>query len=158
MVQFDLSKARGSLVPAETFPKEAEQTFVIYTNMILDALNHEIPAGLLNHTIWKIQSDPEVPLLALDRELWDENQFVPWIQSSEGKWVDIVVNNLDQQGHPFHLVSQQVPKPRSRLTIMPSMDMISMSYPPASIPFIMDPIRHLWILLHHVDHSTSEIH
>jgi hypothetical protein len=103
-VPFDLSQVQGSLVPAEIFPKKAEKTFVIYANMILDALNHEIPAGLLNHTIWKMQSNPEASLLALDRELWDKNQFVPWTGSGKGNWVDVVVNNQDKQGHPFHLV------------------------------------------------------
>lgn len=105
VVPFDLSQAQGSLLSADTLPNTAGQTFVIYTNMILDALNHEIPAGVLNHTIWKMQDDPKAPLLALDRELWDENQFVLWT-GSETTWVEIVVNNLDQQGHPFHLVGQ----------------------------------------------------
>lgn len=101
---FDLSQAQGSHVLAGTFPDKAEHTFVIYTNMMLDALNHEIPAGLLNHTTWKMQSNPDASLLALDRKLWDKHQFVPWIDSENGTWVEIIINNQDLQGHPFHLV------------------------------------------------------
>ena len=101
---FDLSRAQGSIVPVGTFPEKVEQTILIYASMILDARNHEIPAGLLNHTIWKLQSNPDVSLLALNRELWDKNQFVPWIDSENGTWVDVILNNQDVQGHPFHLV------------------------------------------------------
>jgi hypothetical protein len=35
-------------------------------------------------------------------EIWDQNQLVPCV--GVGRWVDIVVNNLDDRGHPFHLV------------------------------------------------------
>jgi FtsP/CotA-like multicopper oxidase with cupredoxin domain len=42
--------------------------------------------------------------LALDRAQWDKNQLAPWT-GKDLKWVDIVVNNIDFMGHPFHLVS-----------------------------------------------------
>jgi hypothetical protein len=37
-----------------------------------------------------------------ERGMWDQNQPVPGVEV--GRWVDIVVNNLDDRGHPFHLV------------------------------------------------------
>jgi Multicopper oxidase len=63
--------------------------------------------GFINRTSWAPQ---EIPLLALPRRQWDEHQLVPWIPlpthvSSDGgeKWVDVIINNLDDGSHPFHL-------------------------------------------------------
>lgn len=59
-----------------------------------------IPVGYMNQTNWKPQPEP---LISLPREQWDEHQFMPEIRAKDN-WVDIVVNNLDEKGHPFHLV------------------------------------------------------
>ena len=66
------------------------------------------PKGFMNHTSWQAQSSPNLPLLALPRSSWDVNQLIPWIppvdpKSGQAQWVDIVLNNLDDGGHPFHL-------------------------------------------------------
>jgi len=53
------------------------------------------------------------------RDLWDKNQFVVPIHRNQGSldqeneskshdpkeplWVDVIINNLDDGGHPFHL-------------------------------------------------------
>ena len=70
-----------------------------------------VPVGFINRTTWVAQSSPLEPLMNLPREDWDKNQLVPWIPVSRDKlkatWVDIVVNNLDEKGHPFHLVRIQ---------------------------------------------------
>jgi hypothetical protein len=67
-----------------------------------------VPMGFINRTTWAAQSSPSEPLINLHREDWDDNQLVPWIPisriDSKTTWVDIVVNNLDEKGHPFHLV------------------------------------------------------
>ncbi|PKY09188.1 hypothetical protein P168DRAFT_301744 [Aspergillus campestris IBT 28561] len=86
------------------------------------AIRHNAPYGFFNGTSWLPQREPRVPVAALDRKLWDENQFgvgVPYSGSGAGddspsaeverdgdsgeQWVDLVVNNLDDGGHPFHL-------------------------------------------------------
>lgn len=66
----------------------------------------------MNRTSWIPQPSP---LISVPRKQWDKNQLVPWIslpptptnkeqnQVESGKWVDIIVNNLDDGAHPFHL-------------------------------------------------------
>jgi hypothetical protein len=67
--------------------------------------------GFINRTSWRPQP---VPLLSLPRNEWDEHQLVPWIphpsasahngsESSSSPWVDLIINNLDDGSHPFHL-------------------------------------------------------
>jgi len=81
---------------------------VLYTKtMKLSRFNHR-PKGFMNHTSWQPQSSPRLPLLSLPRSLWDGNQLIPWIKASgaengQSGWVDVVLNNLDDGGHPFHL-------------------------------------------------------
>lgn len=87
---------------AEPLP-EPERKFVIYSAVeILNHLNN-VPTGFINRTHWLPQ---EVPLLSLGRSEWDDHQLVPWT-AAQPKWIEIVINNLDSTGHPFHLVSIQ---------------------------------------------------
>jgi FtsP/CotA-like multicopper oxidase with cupredoxin domain len=60
------------------------------------------PVGFINHTSWKPQNPP---LVSQNRSDWDENQLIPFIALSPGKptRVDIIINNLDDGAHPFHL-------------------------------------------------------
>jgi hypothetical protein len=60
-----------------------------------------VPMGFMNTTNWIPQAEP---LVQVPRSEWDRHQFVHEIKSSS-EWVDIVINNLDDKGHPFHLVS-----------------------------------------------------
>lgn len=71
------------------------------------AANH--PMGTINRTSWSPQNPP---LNELPRSSWDDNQLVPLISLSntssdgdfeDGAWVDIIINNLDDGSHPFHL-------------------------------------------------------
>ncbi|RSL89588.1 hypothetical protein CEP51_001152 [Fusarium floridanum] len=83
-------------------PSTAKETFVLYAKTEkLAHLNYE-PVGFINHTSWKPQSPP---LLSQNRSAWDDNQLVPFIglSSDEPTRVDIVINNLDDGAHPFHL-------------------------------------------------------
>jgi hypothetical protein len=77
------------------------KTFMIYT--AIEILNHEasIPKGFINHTTWEPQS---LPLISLERETWDHHQLVP-LTGPEPVWVELTINNIDANGHPFHLVS-----------------------------------------------------
>ncbi|KAM6511313.1 hypothetical protein FALCPG4_016315 [Fusarium falciforme] len=83
-------------------PSKVKETFVFYAKTEkLSHLNYE-PVGFINHTSWKPQSPP---LLSQNRTAWDENQLVPFIGLSSGEptRVDIIINNLDDGAHPFHL-------------------------------------------------------
>ncbi|PYI07096.1 hypothetical protein BO78DRAFT_444304 [Aspergillus sclerotiicarbonarius CBS 121057] len=88
-------------------PEKAHQTHVVYTKIEKLSRNHNIPYGFFNRTSWKPPT--ATPLIDLPREEWDENQLVistgPSLSSNhdQGIWIDLVVNNLDDSGHPFHL-------------------------------------------------------
>ena len=59
----------------------------------------------MNRTSWSPQSYPPFPLLSLPRSQWDKNQLIPYIPftPSSPLWIDIIINNLDDGAHPFHL-------------------------------------------------------
>ncbi|KAG9231822.1 hypothetical protein BJ875DRAFT_443723 [Amylocarpus encephaloides] len=58
--------------------------------------------GFINQTSWEITRPRKPPLTALERLGWGDS-FIPYIQSGESQWVDIIPNNFDDRGHPFHL-------------------------------------------------------
>lgn len=96
---FNTQTAQGAIL-ADPLPK-ADKQFVIYSAIeILNRL-HGIPTGFVNRTHWTPQNPP---LLAVERKSWDDHQLVPWT-GNKPIWVDLVINNLDGTGHPFHLVS-----------------------------------------------------
>ncbi|KAE8421217.1 multicopper oxidase-domain-containing protein [Aspergillus pseudocaelatus] len=86
----------------QSLPPKAQQTHVVYTKIQIMARNSNIPEGYFNQTTWKPQSDPPAPLIGLPRERWDYNQLA-FSTGPEAVWVDLVVNNLDEGPHPFHL-------------------------------------------------------
>jgi len=98
-MEFDLSTARGQTF-SPPMDEHANQTVLIYNH--LEMLSHfdHIPMGFMNRTNWIPQLEP---LIHAPRSEWDEHQFVPQIVGNS-EWVDIVVNNRDDKGHPFHLV------------------------------------------------------
>ncbi|RDW88815.1 hypothetical protein BP6252_00847 [Coleophoma cylindrospora] len=117
---YDLQTAQAVLLPDEAnLPEAASETIILYTKTQTLAKNNNHARGFMNQTSWA----PQVPhLLAAPREEWDRNQFVPQIslprtlsyrsgdgasgeapESARGKWVDIILNNLDEASHPFHL-------------------------------------------------------
>jgi hypothetical protein len=100
---FDLSTAVSPpfAETADPMPEVADQTVLVYTHIEMLAHYDHVPMGYMNRTNWKPQAEP---LIYLPREQWDENQFMPVVEAT-GDWVDIVVNNIDDKGHPFHLVS-----------------------------------------------------
>jgi len=95
-------------VPENYFPDVVDESILLYTKMEILARLGNVPVGFINRTTWAAQSSPSKPLVKLSREQWDDNQLVPWIpisrDATRAKWVDIVVNNFDEKGHPFHLV------------------------------------------------------
>ncbi|EME78562.1 uncharacterized protein MYCFIDRAFT_190803 [Pseudocercospora fijiensis CIRAD86] len=83
-------------------PPAAQHTVILYAvTQKLARLDNET-RGFINHTTWRPQSPP---LNALARSKWDANQLVPHIPYNQHSpvWVDIVLNNLDEDWHPFHL-------------------------------------------------------
>lgn len=91
------------------------ETLLLYINMELRASHSNKPVGVMNHTSWIGPSDPfGPPLLSLDRDSWGtvgvqptpaQKFHVPWFREVGGdRWVEVVLNNVDDKGHPFHLV------------------------------------------------------
>lgn len=103
--RFDLAGAISMKDQSTLIPQVADHVIVLYAiTQKLAHLKNE-PRGFINNTYWKPQSKPNQPLVSLNRDLWDEHQFVPQVKYSQEspEWFDIVLNNLDEEGHPFHL-------------------------------------------------------
>lgn len=87
-------------LPLEAPLPEPEAKFMIYTTVqILNQLDDDIRA-LINRTYWE---KPSIPLIASARDSWSSHQLVPWT-GDKPIWVELTINNIDINGHPFHLV------------------------------------------------------
>lgn len=99
---------------AATSPAE---TAVFYTTIRNRATHQNRPAGLFNHSSWIVKDAFAPPLLAVEEKEWVnlakepsplQNFTVAAFEASKTgektRWLDMVVNNLDDKGHPFHLV------------------------------------------------------
>ena len=103
---FDLSAAT-SLHPVspELSPLEPSitKTMVLYTTTLMLAHQNNVPMGYINHTSWRSSASP---LISSPRNFWENGtQLVPFVPSSSSSndFMDIVINNIDDSGHPFHL-------------------------------------------------------
>ncbi|CRL29634.1 Cupredoxin [Penicillium camemberti] len=85
-----------------SIPPTAQQTHVVYTKIQKMARYSNKPFGYFNQTTWRPQQDPPVPLASIPRAKWDANQFAITTEL-EPVWIDLVINNLDEGSHPFHL-------------------------------------------------------
>ncbi|KAH8900175.1 hypothetical protein GQ53DRAFT_869529 [Thozetella sp. PMI_491] len=95
--RFDLREAAGLSLDSPL--PNPQTTYMIYAKVqVMNQLDDEA-RSLVNQTIWAPQT---LPLLALDRDDWDKHQLVPWT-GSQPVWVELVINNIDTTGHPFHL-------------------------------------------------------
>ncbi|KAK9443379.1 Multicopper oxidase family protein [Metarhizium brunneum] len=93
--------------------RQPDEQAVLYSTMKIRAANHNRPVGSINHTSWITPDAKAQPLLTLERQEWEAavpqptrvHKFdVPWLkESGVDRWVDVVVNNFDDRGHPFHL-------------------------------------------------------
>ncbi|KHO00390.1 Multicopper oxidase family protein [Metarhizium album ARSEF 1941] len=90
----------ASATSTDQLPLKAQETMVLYLKTQMLSRFQNKPMGFVNNTSWEPQNPP---LLATDRSLWDANQFIPFINSSSTRDVDIVINNLDDGAHPIHL-------------------------------------------------------
>lgn len=108
---FDLDAVKSKSVDIEAIPDRANITMVLYSTSVKLAHLSNIPHGFINQTTWKPQSSPPGNLLSLPRSQWDDHQFVPSVpvpstvtsDPSEAPWIDLIINNLDDGSHPFHL-------------------------------------------------------
>ncbi|OQE38702.1 hypothetical protein PENCOP_c008G08284 [Penicillium coprophilum] len=85
-----------------SIPTTAQQIHVVYTKIQKLARHSNKPLGYFNQTTWKPQQDPPAPLTSIPRVKWDANQFAI-TTGPEPAWVDLVINNLDEGSHPFHM-------------------------------------------------------
>lgn len=113
---FDLATAQGSdgdsVDSSITLPEPAE-TALLYTTVSPNSYKEDAPWGELNHTSFVWKDAHAKPLLAMDKKTWENGteqanpmrEFgVPKFAGGEGRWMELVVNNIDDKGHPFHLV------------------------------------------------------
>lgn len=100
----DIEKVPSASSVRAMIPPRAQQTHLVYTKVEKLSRLANIPHGFFNRTTWKVQSDPPYPLAGLPRKQWDDHQLAI-ATGPEPTWVDLVVNNLDEGAHPFHLVS-----------------------------------------------------
>lgn len=100
---FNLADASGPTLPAGSIPSIVDKTFLLYTKVAILSEFGNVPKGFINRTSWDEPSSSAVPLLELSRTEWGD-KFIPWIGPGTDKWVDVVLNNMDDKGHPFHLV------------------------------------------------------
>lgn len=120
---FDIKNAHGPELPAQSAIHDAPaETALLYTSLGISSFRNDEPWGEVNHTSW-VWKDPQAkPLLALDRSEWAAGTeqanslrtfHVPWYEAGQERWIDLVVNNIDEKGHPFHLVSRNRTSPQN---------------------------------------------
>lgn len=113
---FLLSEASGlSQWPGSNPTERSIEKAVLYTAMQIRSSFNNRPVGIVNHSSWMIADSKAKPLLALDPKEWSkatkqpssiQKLQVPWYQQTgEDRWIELVLNNMDETGHPFHLVS-----------------------------------------------------
>lgn len=112
---FDIATAHGPTIPGDSaIHAEPAETALLYTSLAINSFKNDAPWGEINHTSW-VWKDPKAkPLLSLHRDDWasgteQANNLrtfkAPWYEAGPERWIDLVVNNIDDKGHPFHLVS-----------------------------------------------------
>ncbi|KJZ74708.1 hypothetical protein HIM_05825 [Hirsutella minnesotensis 3608] len=109
-----LNEVAGALLDASfSGIQQPAEKAVLYTTMLVRAANHNRPVGTVNHTSWAVGDADGSPLLALSRDHWAsaipqptkaQSLKVPWFRESGAeRWIELVVNNFDEKGHPFHM-------------------------------------------------------
>lgn len=86
-------------------PIRADETIVLYAiTQKLAHLKNE-PHGFINNTFWEYNRT-SAPLIEMKgEERRTQAHFMPHIQhnATSPLWIDLVLNNLDEESHPFHL-------------------------------------------------------
>lgn len=93
--------------PENTLLPSADQQIKIYVNsMKLDRLGG-IPYGYVNQTSWVPAATEPLLLRDTDKSLasgWGEHQLVVTTDRKAASVIELIINNLDEGPHPFHLV------------------------------------------------------
>ncbi|KAJ6440222.1 laccase IV [Purpureocillium lavendulum] len=110
---YDMAHAEAPHMPhTSAVRQEPAELAVLYTSLAINSFKDDEPWGELNHTSWVWKDPSAKPLLATDRESWANgtaqanamrNFHVPQFKAGEDRWLELVVNNIDDKGHPFHL-------------------------------------------------------
>ncbi|GME23673.1 multicopper oxidase [Neofusicoccum parvum] len=96
-------------------PPTTTHTLLLYANTLKLSHRANAPHGYMNQTSWSPQATPPGLLTTLPRAQWDSNQLVPHLPLSH--WVTIILNNLDDGAHPFHLHGHAVRVVRTRAAL-----------------------------------------
>lgn len=133
-----LSDVQGAQTESIVGLETPAEIAVLYSTMQIRSTSGNSPVGTVNHTSWIIVDPKRKPLISLEQKYWSEATKQPsriqklrvphFRQFGKDIWVELVVNNLDDTGHPFHLVSglvQMMVESRD-LLIFPSMDITFM--------------------------------
>ncbi|KAK5689584.1 hypothetical protein LTR97_012757 [Elasticomyces elasticus] len=101
----DLSAAFGSSNVSTKIPEKVSTTILLYSTISYLAEYENRPKGFINRTSWDI-SGIQTPLSDLARSEWPSRVDALILPVQQGDWVDVVLNNMDDKGHPFHLHGQ----------------------------------------------------
>ncbi|KAG6077275.1 hypothetical protein E4U15_004773 [Claviceps sp. LM218 group G6] len=108
----DVINLRDAQGISTALDKVATEKALLYTSLAINSFKNNEPWGELNHTSWMWKDPYAKPLLAINATVWQNgteqaNPFrafkVPRFEAGEERWMDLVVNNVDDRGHPFHL-------------------------------------------------------
>ncbi|KAK5714874.1 hypothetical protein LTR17_016984 [Elasticomyces elasticus] len=101
----DLSAASGSSLTRAKMPEKADIAILLYSTISYLAEYENRPQGFINRTSWDL-SAVQAPLSDLARSEWPSHVDAMILSVHQGSWVDVVLNNMDDKGHPFHLHGQ----------------------------------------------------
>lgn len=101
--RIDLARLVGANVRDGLLTGETDQTILLYATISYMTRYEYRPKGFFNHTFWSPASFGQTPLASIDRAQWpkDPPMIIPEVKL--GDTVDLVINNLDDKGHPLHL-------------------------------------------------------
>lgn len=100
--RIDLSKLSGNDAGSVILEYEPDQIVLLYATISYMTRYEYRPKGFFNHTSWEPQSSSESPLAMVDRADWPEDKPALIPTAEIGSTVDLVINNLDDKGHPLH--------------------------------------------------------
>lgn len=94
---------RGKSVPSSLLTKEVDQIVLLYATIAYMTRYEYRPRGFFNHTFWTPEMFSKTPLAATDRAERPKDSPLLMPTVTVGETVDLVINNLDDKGHPLHL-------------------------------------------------------
>ncbi|UNI19384.1 hypothetical protein JDV02_005569 [Purpureocillium takamizusanense] len=110
---YDLADIQAPHVPtAYTLRNAPDEIALLYTSLAINSFKDDEPWGELNHTSWVWENPKAKPLLAMNKADWENGTVqanpmrsfhVPWFEADNERWLELIVNNVDDKGHPFHL-------------------------------------------------------